>query len=162
MIRNENNLTWVTVLEKNVSYQDYNQEEYEKFLEINPVVTVTKTVNFPTIYKYEEKDYIKHIYPDNVQFKILSTKQNEKTLTHFVITDYPLKVDNAWGQQLFDIPNTKVVMKCKPVEKYKAIKRIDNAINELLSQNTLGKASSQIDRQTHLESLQVLQNFVKG
>src|SRR5574344_2913789 len=106
--------------------------------------------------KYEEKDYIKHIYPDNVQFKILSTKQNEKTLTHFVITDYPLKVDNAWGQQLFDIPNTKVVMKCKPVEKYKAIKRIDNAINELLSQNTLGKASSQIDKQTHLESLQVL------
>ena len=106
--------------------------------------------------KYEEKDYIKHIYPDNVQFKILSTKQNDKTLTHFVITDYPLKVDNAWGQQLFDIPNTKVVMKCKPVEKYKAIKRIDNAINELLSQNTLGKASSQIDKQTHLESLQVL------
>ena len=57
---------------------------------------------------------------------------------------------------MFDIPNTKVVMKCKPVEKYKAIKRIDNAINEILSQNTLGKASSQIDRQTHLESLQIL------
>ena len=47
-------------------------------------------------------------------------------------------------------------MKNKPVDKYKAIKRIDTAINELLSQNTLGKASSQIDKQTHLESLQVL------
>ena len=45
-----------------------------------------------------------------------------------MITDYPLKVDNAWGQFLFDIPNTKVIMKCKPVEKYKAIKRIDNSI----------------------------------
>ena len=41
------------VLEEDVGYQDYNQEEYEKFLEIKPVVTVTKTVNFPTIYKYE-------------------------------------------------------------------------------------------------------------
>jgi len=103
-----------------------------------------------------ERDYVRKTYPNNVQFKLLSTKQNDKTLTHFVITDYPLKVDNAWAQDLFDIPNTKVVMKCKPVDKYKAIKRIDNAINEILSQNTLGKASSQIDRQTHLESLQIL------
>ncbi len=103
-----------------------------------------------------EKNYIKNVYPDNVQFKALSTKQNNKTLTQFVITDYPLKVENAWAQDLFDIPNTKVVMKCKPVEKYKAIKRIDNSINELLSQSTLGKASSQIDKQTHLESLQIL------
>jgi len=103
-----------------------------------------------------EKDYVRKSYPEMVQFKLLSTKQNNKTLTHFVITDYPLKVDNAWAQDLFDIPNTKIVMKCKPVEKYKAIKRIDNAINEILSQNTLGKASSQIDRQTHLESLQIL------
>lgn len=106
--------------------------------------------------KYAEKDYIKHIYPEQVQFKILNTKQNDKTLTQFVITDYPLKVDNAWAQELFDIPNTKVVMKNVPVDKYKAIKRIDNAINELMSQTTLGKASSQIDKQTHLESLQVL------
>ncbi len=106
--------------------------------------------------KYAQKDYIKHIYPEQVQFKTLCTKQNNKTLTHFIITEYPLKVENAWAQELFDLPNTKVVMKNKPVEKYKAIKRIDNAINELLSQTTLGKASSQIDKQTHLESLQVL------
>ena len=105
---------------------------------------------------YEEKDYIKHIYPESVQFKTLCTKKGNQTLTHFVITDYPLKVENAWAQELFDLPNTKVVMKSKPVEKYKAIKRIDNAINEILSQNNGGKASQQIDRQTHLESLQVL------
>ena len=103
-----------------------------------------------------ESEYMKNIYPNNIQFKALSTKQNDKTLTHFVITDYPLKVDNAWGQELFDIPNTKVVMKCKPVDKYKAIKRIDNAINEIISQSTSGKASMQIDKQTHLESLQIL------
>lgn len=105
---------------------------------------------------YNEKDYIKNIYPENVQFRPMSVRQNNKSLTHFVITDFPLKVDNAWAQELFDLPNTKVVLKAQPVDKYKAIKRIDTAINELLSQNTLGKASSQIDKQTHLESLQVL------
>ncbi len=103
-----------------------------------------------------EKDYMKKIYPTIVKFGSLTTRQNDKTLSHFIVTDYPLKVDNAWAEDLFDLPNTKVVMKCKPVEKYKAIKRIDNAINEILSQSTLGKASSQIDKQTHLESLQVL------
>ena len=106
--------------------------------------------------KYKEKDYVKHIYPNNVQFKLLSTKQNNKTLTHFIITDYPLKVGNGWAQELFDLPNTKVVMKCKPVDKFKAIKRIDNSINEILSQNDNDKASKKIDKQTHLESLQVL------
>lgn len=105
---------------------------------------------------YTEKDYIKNIYPESVQFRPMSVRQNNKSLTHFVITDFPLKVDNAWAQELFDLPNTKVVLKAQPVDKYKAIKRIDTAINELLSQNTLGKASSQIDKQTHLESLQVL------
>ena len=103
-----------------------------------------------------EKDYVKACYPTLVKFGTLTTRQNDKTITQFIITDYPLKVENAWAQELFDIPNTKVVMKNKPVEKYKAIKRIDNAINELLSQSTLGKASSQIDKQTHLESLQML------
>ncbi len=105
---------------------------------------------------YNEKDYIKNIYPESVQFRPMSVRQNNKSLTHFVITDFPLKVENAWAQELFDLPNTKVVLKAQPVDKYKAIKRIDTAINELLSQNTFGKASSQIDKQTHLESLQVL------
>jgi type IV secretory pathway VirB4 component len=106
--------------------------------------------------QYQEKEYIKNIVPNEVKFKALTTKQNDKYLTHFVITDYPLKVDNAWAQEIFDIPNTKVILKSKPVEKYKAIKRIDNAINELMSQSNFGRASSQIDKQTHLESLQIL------
>lgn len=59
---------------------------------------------------------------------------------------------NAWGEELFDLPNTKVVMKLTPVEKSKALKRIDNAIMELSTQ-AKGKASKIIDKTTHVETL---------
>jgi len=102
----------------------------------------------------DAKNYLSKIAPDNVSFRTSKVIQNDKVLTHFIITDYPLKVLNAWGQDLFDIPNTKVILKAEPVDKVKAIKRIDGAINEILSQRDIGKASSQIDKETHLSSLQ--------
>jgi len=104
--------------------------------------------------KLNEKDYISKSVPDYVNFKTTKVMQDNQQLTHFVITDYPLQVSNAWGQELFDLPNTKVVLKAEPVDRLKAIKRIDGAINELLSQRDIGKASSQIDKETHLSSLQ--------
>ena len=101
-----------------------------------------------------ENDYISKSVADKVVFKTTKVMQDKKQLTHFMITDYPLQVANAWGQELFDIPNTKVILKAEPVDRLKAIKRIDGAINELLSQRDIGKASSQIDKETHLSSLQ--------
>ena len=47
------------------------------------------------------------------------------------VADYPLRVKNAWGSELFNIPNTKVVMHIKPVDKFKAIRRIDKVIGEM-------------------------------
>jgi type IV secretory pathway VirB4 component len=91
-----------------------------------------------------------------VQFKPLSTIQNNCSLSNFVLTDYPLKVTNAWAEELFDLPNTKVVMKVKPVEKYKALKRIDYAISEINTQNNSYRASNVLDKQLHIESLQQL------
>lgn len=44
------------VLEKDVEYKEYTENEYNKFLNLKSVVDVTKTVNFPTIYKYEWND----------------------------------------------------------------------------------------------------------
>jgi len=105
---------------------------------------------------YEAKDYMKNAIPKNIQFKTNSIKQGNLNLNHFVITDYPLKVANGWGEDLFDIENTKVVMKIKPVDKFKATKRIDNAISEIASQSSTAKASRILDQQTHLETLQHL------
>lgn len=97
----------------------------------------------------------KFAHPHEVHFRLTTTVQDNLSLSHFVINGYPLKVRNAWGEELFDLPNTKVVMKLQPVEKSKAIRRIDNAIMELSAQ-VKGKTSTVIDKTTHVETLSSL------
>lgn len=104
----------------------------------------------------EGKDNRGYLAPNEVRFGLTSTEQNGKTLTQFVLNDYPLRVCNGWGEGLFDIPNTKVVMKLHPVDKFKAVRRIDNAIVEIQTQNSRNRASDTIERDTHLESLNTL------
>lgn len=102
------------------------------------------------------KEYRHFFTPKELRFGFTSTLQDGKNLTHFVINNYPLRVCNGWGEGLFDLPNTKVVMKLKPVEKFKAIRRIDNAILEIQTQNMRNRASDNIEKDTHLQSLQEL------
>ena len=45
------------VLEDQVPYKDYSEEEYSKFVDISKTIEVTETVNFPSIYKEENSKY---------------------------------------------------------------------------------------------------------
>lgn len=100
--------------------------------------------------------------PTEVRFSLMKAKQDGKTVSHIVINDYPLKVQNGWGEGLFDMENTKVVMRIKPVEKPKAVKRIDNAILEIQTGTGSFKASDALDREIHLDSLQDLLEGVQN
>ena len=73
------------------------------------------------------------------------------------VADYPLRVKNAWGAGLFNIPNTKVVMHVKPVDKFKAIKRIDKCIGEMQTKQIISdKASEANSAETHQETMNTL------
>ena len=73
------------------------------------------------------------------------------------VADYPLRVKNAWGAKLFNIPNTKVVMHVRPVDKYKAIKRIDKCIGEMATKQIVAdKASEANSAETHQETMNAL------
>ena len=75
----------------------------------------------------------------------------------FAVADYPLRVKNAWGAKLFNIPNTKVVMHIKPVDKYKAIRRIDKCIGEMETKQLMAdKASEANSAETHQETMATL------
>lgn len=100
--------------------------------------------------------------PKEVRFSLMKAKQDRKTVSHIVINDYPLKVQNGWGEGLFDMENTKVVMRIKPAEKAKAVKRIDNAILEIQTGTGSFKASDTLDREIHLDSLQDLLEGVQN
>ncbi|MBQ7668385.1 MAG: ATP-binding protein [Clostridia bacterium] len=73
------------------------------------------------------------------------------------IKDYPSLVTNAWGAKLFNIPDTKVNLKLRPIEKTKAIRRIDRAIEELKSQiSETKKTSKRIELSNHIDTLSEL------
>ncbi len=90
-----------------------------------------------------------------VKFNYKTTTLDKRTLSQFVITKFPLNVHNAWGKDIFDIPNTEVILRLKAVAKDKATKRIDTAIMEIAGKRR-NKASKIVDAETHLATLEEL------
>lgn len=110
--------------------------------------------------------YLDFIRPHDVQFRLADFTTDGKYAFTYAIRDYPLSVGNAWGADLFDIPDTKTVLNIRPIEREKAIKRIDRTIVEIGTRESGNKASERIEQDTHLSTmgalLQSLQNENEG
>ncbi len=111
----------------------------------------------------DESEYMNWLLPDNIQFNSKSTIVDGVETFNFTVRNYPLAVPNAWGFQMFNIEGTKVVMNLEPFEKDKAVKMIDRSLQELLSQSEQSfKASSVIDKSTHIDTLVQILQFLKN
>ena len=102
----------------------------------------------------KDEDLIDWILPKEIIIKPSKIIVDNIDVSTITISDYPLKVNNGWGSELFDIQNTKVVMSIKPIEKYKAIKKIDKAIVELQTKEMLSNSASEAkDAKTHCDTM---------
>ena len=102
-------------------------------------------------------DLLAWVKPKQVEFKANSYTVDGTQAAVFAIADYPLRVKNAWGADLYNIPNTKVVLHVKPVDKFKAIKRIDKCIGEMETKQIMSeKASEANSAETHRETMNAL------
>lgn len=99
------------------------------------------------------EDLIEYVKPKEINFNWLGYEVDGRKAATYVVADYPLTVGNAWGAGLFSIPNTKVVLRIKTVAPVNAIKRIDRTYVELLTRNGTDKASRQIDKEVHIETM---------
>lgn len=109
------------------------------------------------IQQIQQEKLIEWIQPKKIAFKANHYMVDGVEASMLAISDYPLRVKNAWGAEIFNIPNTKVVMHIKPVEKYKAIKRIDKCISEMETKQILSeKASDANQAEIHQESMREL------
>lgn len=109
------------------------------------------------------EQYMDWILPDSIEFASRTIRYDNIYTHTFRLTDYPMLVGNAWGHQLFNMPGTRVVMKMKPVEQFKAIRRIDRAIDELRGQEgSTGKASRLIELGNHIDTLSELLTLLQG
>ena len=91
----------------------------------------------------KEENILDWITPKEVEFKSNRYTIDGTEAAVLTIADYPLRVKNAWGADLFNVPNTKVVMHVKPVDRYKAIKRIDRVIGEMETKQILSEKASE-------------------
>ena len=104
-----------------------------------------------------ENELVNWIEPNEVTFNANKYMIDNIEASTMIISDYPLRAKNAWGSEIFNIPNTKVVMRIKPVDKYKAIKRIDKCISEMETKEIISeKASEENKAQIHRESMNTL------
>ncbi len=98
--------------------------------------------------------YMDWILPKKIEFTTRMVKYDDVYTHNLRVLDYPLAVGNAWGYKLFNIPNTRVVLKMKPIERYKGIRQIDRAIDELRSQGeSTAKTSKILELSEHIDTL---------
>jgi len=124
--------------------------------------TYTDEFNERDAYNMDPAHYIDWIMPERIKFGATRVMVDKQSYTTYEIADYPIAVRNAWGNAFFNIPGTKVVAKFKPVSQSEAERRIDNAIMEMeIQMMKRAKASVELQRSTHLETLQKLMVAIK-
>lgn len=103
-------------------------------------------------------DYVK---PNKVKFGLSGYTLDDVYAFTLAVKEFPLYVNNAWGADIFNIDNTKIVLTIKPVDKAKSIKRIDRAVQEIITHDT-GKLSESRDQNTHLQTMNDLQARIQN
>ena len=72
-------------------------------------------------------------------------------------------VPNAWGHALFNRPDVRVTLKMRPIDRYKGIKQIDRAIDELREQGaSTGKTSRLMELGSHIDTLAEVLSLLQG
>lgn len=109
------------------------------------------------------KEYMDWILPKEIRFTSRTVAYDGLITHNFRISDYPTLVRNAWGHRLFSMPGTRVVLKMKPVDRYKGVRQIDRAIDELREQEgNTGKTSKLMELSTHVETLTEVLRLLQG
>ncbi len=126
----------------------------------NPELAVFLKYNYSTsfdereVYELEPEQYMDWILPETIDFNTRTVVYDGLYTHNLRVRDYPMMVYNAWGHQMFNMPGTRVVLKMKPIERYKGIRQIDRAIDELRSQEgTTGKTSKLMELSSHIDTL---------
>ncbi len=102
-----------------------------------------------------------YVKPDKVKFGLAGYTVDDVYCFTMAVKEYPLYVSNAWGANIFNIDNTKVVLTIKPVDKDKAVKRIDRVVVESATKNA-GKLSEMRDQDTHIQTMDALQSRIQN
>lgn len=113
--------------------------------------------------KIEPADYAAWAMPQSAKMKARTTIVNDIITHNFRIVNYPTVVPDAWLASVLSLPATKVVIKCTPMDRSKAIRSIDHSLQELRGQfRSTGVDSKRIELQEHIQTLGNLLAMLQG
>lgn len=103
------------------------------------------------------EDYVDWARPETVDVRVRCVEVNH-VKTHIMrVVNYPSAVDDAWLASVMSYPATKVVVKCRPMDRAKAIRAIDHSLIELRGQwSNTGVDSRRMEIESHISTLQEL------
>ncbi len=106
------------------------------------------------IEKLVPEDYAAWAMPQTVDVKARTVEINRIITHNMRLVTYPTVVGDAWLAGVMSMPGTKVVVKCRPMERSKAIRGIDRSLQELRGQfMATGVDSRRIELQSHIDTL---------
>jgi len=109
------------------------------------------------------EDYYQWTLPDTIDFKPRTVEVNHIITHNFRLINYPVIVGDAWLAGVMSIPGTKVNIKCNPMDRAKAMRGIDQSLQELRDRYaSTGVDSKLIELQEHIETLQTLLSMLQG
>ena len=107
--------------------------------------------------KIAPEDYARWAMPNVVDIKYRTVEINHIITHNMRIVGYPTVVDDAWLASVMSMPATKCVVKCKPMDRNKAIRGIDRSLQELRGQvRATGVDSKAMELQEHISTLSSL------
>ena len=119
----------------------------------------TNSIDFDErdIEKLAPDQYVAWAMPESVEINHKYARINGVVAHTMKVVNYPSLVGDAWMASMMSIPCTKVMVKCRPLDKNKSISVIDRSLQELRVQYySTNVDSKRIEYQTHIESLQLL------
>ena len=95
--------------------------------------------------------------PETVDFQA-RTVTVDRIVTHNMrVVGYPSAVDDAWLATVMSMPGTKCVVKCRPMDRAKAVRGIDRSLQELRGQYAAtGIDSRRVELEEHIATLNEL------
>ena len=113
--------------------------------------------------KIAPQDYAAWAMPETVDIKRRTVEVNRIITHNMMINRFPSSVGDGWLASLMSLPSTKVVVKCRPMDRAKAIRGIDRTLQELRTQYTAtGVDSKRIGLAKHIESLGLLLSMLQN
>lgn len=136
-----------------------NDKEIAVFLKYN----FTREFDEREVDDLRPDEYMKWIEPEEMQFTKNTIKIDDVVTHNLRVIRFPTTVPNAWGYMMYNMPDTKVVMKLHPIDRSRAIRNIDRSLDELRSQEaSTSKDSRLMELSGHIETLQHLLSMLQG